>query len=51
MPNATEDDFAQAMARCLKELEGVNDPPCHPSDHNWQPCELCEREWPAEVVE
>ena len=27
--------------RCLNEWENVNDPPCHPSDKGWAPCELC----------
>jgi len=30
-----------SMEFCRKEWDGVNDPPCHPGDENWQPCELC----------
>lgn len=31
-----------SKARCLAEWQGVNDPPCHPSDADWKPCQLCE---------
>lgn len=27
--------------RCRNEWDGVNDPPCHPSDKNWRPCIDC----------
>lgn len=26
---------------CRKEWDGVNDPPCHPSDKDWRPCAMC----------
>jgi hypothetical protein len=32
---------AQAKARCLEEWSGVNDPPCHPSDADWNGCVIC----------
>lgn len=35
-------DIEKAKARCLKEWENVNDPPCHPSDPDWKPCEICD---------
>ena len=27
---------------CRKEWDNVNDPPCHPSDTGWRPCDECE---------
>jgi hypothetical protein len=33
--------IAHAKARCLSEWSSVNDPPCHPSDSDWQPCVTC----------
>ena len=27
---------------CRKEWDNVNDPPCHPSDKGWRPCDACE---------
>jgi len=35
------DDMDKAAQRCRKEWENVNDPPCHPSNPNWKPCEVC----------
>ena len=32
---------AQAKARCLFEWDHVNDPPCHPSDADWNGCFQC----------
>jgi hypothetical protein len=32
---------AQAKARCLEEWSSVNDPPCHPSDADWNGCGIC----------
>ena len=32
---------ADAAARCLFEWDSVNDPPCHPSDHDWNGCIRC----------
>ena len=34
-------DVAGAKRRCLQEWDNVNDPPCHPSDKGWKPCDLC----------
>jgi hypothetical protein len=33
--------IAQARKRCLSEWESVNDPPCHPSDPDWNGCIQC----------
>lgn len=33
--------IASAKLRCLREWTDVNDPPCHPSDENWNGCYLC----------
>lgn len=32
---------AQAKQRCLFEWGNVSDPPCHPSDANWNGCVQC----------
>ena len=32
---------ADAAARCLSEWDSVNDPPCHPSDGDWNGCIRC----------
>lgn len=32
---------AQAKERCLFEWSHVNDPPCHPSDPEWNGCFDC----------
>lgn len=32
---------AQAKQRCLFEWSTVNDPPCHPSDLEWNGCGTC----------
>jgi len=32
---------ADAAARCLSEWDSVNDPPCHPSDNDWNGCIRC----------
>ncbi len=32
---------ADAGARCVSEWDSVNDPPCHPSDSNWNGCFHC----------
>ena len=32
---------AQAKQRCLFEWSNVNDPPCHPSDPEWNGCVQC----------
>jgi hypothetical protein len=32
---------ADAARRCLSEWDSVNDPPCHPSDKNWNGCFDC----------
>ena len=32
---------AQAKERCLFEWSAVNDPPCHPSDPDWNGCIQC----------
>ena len=32
---------AQAKERCLFEWSDVNDPPCHPSDPEWNGCFDC----------
>ncbi len=32
---------AQAKERCLFEWSTVNDPPCHPSDSEWNGCIHC----------
>jgi hypothetical protein len=32
---------AQAKKRCLNEWDHVNDPPCHPSDKDWNGCYQC----------
>lgn len=32
---------AQAKQRCLFEWSTVNDPPCHPSDPEWNGCGTC----------
>jgi hypothetical protein len=32
---------AQARARCLEHWDGINDPPCHPSDADWNGCVIC----------
>jgi hypothetical protein len=32
---------AQAKQRCLFEWSNVNDPPCHPSDPDWNGCVQC----------
>lgn len=33
--------IAQAKQRCLYEWSTVNDPPCHPSDPDWNGCIQC----------
>jgi hypothetical protein len=40
-PAAQELLLAHAKARCLSEWSSVNDPPCHPSDSDWQGCVTC----------
>ena len=40
-PSAQAVLTAQAKARCLEEWSGVNDPPCHPSDADWNGCVIC----------
>lgn len=40
-PAAKDALFAQARLRCLEEWESVNDPPCHPSDKDWDGCGTC----------
>jgi hypothetical protein len=32
---------AQAKQRCLFEWSNVNDPPCHPSNPDWNGCVQC----------
>lgn len=32
---------AATQARCLEHWSTVNDPPCHPSDSEWNGCNLC----------
>lgn len=32
---------ANARARCLREWDHVNDPPCHPDDVDWNGCYTC----------
>jgi hypothetical protein len=32
---------ASAKAQCLYEWSTVNDPPCHPSDQEWNGCGDC----------
>jgi len=32
---------ADAGARCVSKWDSVNDPPCHPSDSNWNGCFDC----------
>ena len=32
---------AKAKQRCLNEWDHVNDPPCHPSDADWNGCYQC----------
>jgi hypothetical protein len=32
---------ASAKAACLEEWSTVNDPPCHPSDSDWNGCHRC----------
>ncbi len=32
---------ADAGARCVSEWDSVNDPPCHPSDSDWNGCFDC----------
>ena len=32
---------AQTKQRCLNEWDHVNDPPCHPSDDDWNGCYHC----------
>ena len=34
---------AATNARCLDHWSTVNDPPCHPSDPEWNGCNLCVR--------
>lgn len=34
---------AATRARCLDHWSTVNDPPCHPSDPEWNGCNLCVR--------
>ncbi len=36
--------MAPKKARCLREWDNVNDPPCHPSDDDWKPCPLCDHD-------
>jgi hypothetical protein len=33
--------LAQSQRRCLFEWDHVNDPPCHPSDADWNGCGQC----------
>ena len=49
-PLYTEAQMAAAVAAererwqkwlCVKEWDNVNDPPCHPSDKDWRPCDAC----------
>ena len=40
-PDAQAVLIASAKARCLHEWDGVNDPPCHPSDAAWNGCVQC----------
>lgn len=35
------DYLEKCRDRCITEWAGVNDPPCHPGDENWKPCDLC----------
>ena len=32
---------ANAKSRCLREWDHANDPPCHPSDADWNGCYTC----------
>jgi hypothetical protein len=32
---------ASAKARCFREWDHVNDPPCHPDDADWNGCYQC----------
>jgi hypothetical protein len=32
---------ATSRAKCIREWRNVNDPPCHPSDLDWQGCATC----------
>lgn len=39
-----DDDMKVVLeTACRKEWEGVNDPPCHPSDEDWNACPVCIR--------
>ncbi len=33
--------IARMAERCLRQWESVNDPPCHPSDSDWDGCPDC----------
>jgi hypothetical protein len=33
--------IASAKARCFREWDHVNDPPCHPDDADWNGCYQC----------
>lgn len=33
--------YIAQRSRCIAEWDNVNDPPCHPSDKGWKPCDLC----------
>ena len=35
------EEYIAQRARCIAEWGNVNDPPCHPSDKGWKPCDLC----------
>jgi hypothetical protein len=42
---------AHAKARCQREWSTVNDPPCHPSDPEWNGCGICvDRVGPAAAI-
>ena len=42
---------AHAKARCQREWSTVNDPPCHPSDPEWNGCGICvDRAGPAAAI-
>jgi hypothetical protein len=42
---------AHAKARCQREWSTVTDPPCHPSDPEWNGCGICvDRAGPAAAI-
>lgn len=42
MDGPQDSHWNECKIRCRKEWENVNDPPCHPSDKDWTPCDLCD---------